>query len=133
MDVSEIETEFQDFRGKMRKDLPVDEIIKYQLEAIQRASTLSWAIYQARMEEGRKEATARYVFTEKFQLSTGGSDRKKEADARADQEVRAAELLHFAATAELKYLEERKKDYLNLHYALRAMLKDASEERKWAY
>lgn len=133
MDAIKVEQEFQEFRTKMRKDLPVDDIIKYQLEAVQKASSLTWDIYLARMEEGKKEAEARRVYTEKFQLSSGGSDRKKEADARADEEVRRAELLSFAASAELKFLEERRKDYLNLHYSLRAMLKDVSEERKWAY
>jgi hypothetical protein len=130
--IDEIRERCENLKIQIKQDLTPDEIIKMQLECIQLASSLTYPIYTSRMEEFKRGARARAAYTDKFLLSEQASDRKRDAEAKADPEVRGSEALAFKAEAERRYVEDLKQDFLQLHYSLRAMLKDATEERRWS-
>ena len=127
----ELQDQQRKLKVKIRPDLTADEATSMQLECIAFASELTWPIYQARLSEARKGATARHEYTKAFQLSNGGSDRKKDADAKANEEVRLAETVAYQAECERKLLEDMKQDFRELHHSLKAMLKDKTAERLW--
>jgi len=115
---------------KIKADLPVDEIIRMQLEVLMFASDLTWPINQARFYEAKMASDKNRAFTRAF-LTTTGSDRKRDAEAKADGDVRVAEAKAHEGEVYRKLLEDTKEDFLKIHYALRAMLKDKTEDRKW--
>ena len=115
---------------KIHPNLTVDEISRMQLETLNFASSLTWPIYKARLREFRSQADARAAYTRKFLLSLETSDRKKEADAKSNDEVREEEEIAFSAEAERKLIEDLKEDFKTLHYSLRAMLKDGGDNMR---
>lgn len=117
-------------RIKIKPDLPSDEIVRMQLETLMFASGLTQTINQARFYEAKMQSERSRAFTTAF-LTTIGSDRKRDAEAKAAGEVRVAEAKAHESEVYRKLLEDTKEDFLKLHYALRAMLKDKVEDRRW--
>lgn len=64
-----------------------------------------------------------------FMRSEGKSDRQKDADAKNDPLVRAADLTLIEATAALKLAEGRYDAAVRSHHAMKALLREAQQEK----
>jgi hypothetical protein len=129
-DVRDLQEEVKKFRVKIKPNLPLDEILRLQLEVLMFASSLTQTVNEARWYETKCSSEKSRAYTDAFLLAEG-SDRKRDAEAKRDQKVRIAEVKSAEAEVYRKLLEDTKEDYLKLHYALRAQLKDATEEKKF--
>lgn len=129
-EVVDLKSQVDKLKIQIKADLPADEIIRMQLEVLLFASSLTWPVNQARFYEAKMQSDRNRAFTTAF-LTTIGSDRKRDAEAKAAGEVRVAEAKAHEGEVYRKLLEDTKEDFLKIHYALRAMLKDRVEERKW--
>lgn len=129
-EVAGLKDEVDKLKIKIKADLPVDEIVRMQLEVLMFASSLTWPINQARFYEAKMASDKNRAFTKAFLMAVG-SDRKRDADAKADGDVRVAEAKAHEGEVYRKLLEDTKEDFLKIHYALRAMLKDKTEEKRW--
>lgn len=131
-DDPELTKKVQELKLQIKPDLPVDEIVRMQLEVLMFASNLTWTIAQARFFEAKKNAEVRSAYTESF-LKTEGSDRKRDASAKAASPVRVAESKAFEAEVTRKLLEDYKTDLVAIHYALKTMLAAKTQEVKLGY
>lgn len=131
-DLSDLQTQVADLKILIKADMPSDEIIRMQLEVLLFATNLTQTINQARFYEAKMASDRNREFTKAF-LTTIGSDRKRDAEAKANPDVRVAESKAHEAEVYRKLLEDVKQDFIAIHYALRAMLKDRTEEKKFAY
>jgi flagellar biosynthesis regulator FlaF len=129
--LGDIKEQVEKLKLQIRPDLTTDEIVRMQLEVLVFASGLTWPINQARFYEAKMARDKNRAYTSVF-LSAEGSDRRRDADAKASSEVRVAEALAHEAEVYRKLLEDLKEDMLKLHYSLRATLKDHTDERKYA-
>ena len=129
-EVAGLKDEVEQLKIKIRADLTSDEIVKMQLETLLFASSLTWPVNQARFYEAKMSSDKNRAFTKAFLMAVG-SDRKRDADAKADGDVRVAEAKAHEAEVYRKLLEDTKQDFIAIHYALRATLKDRTEDRKW--
>ena len=129
-EVAGLKDQVTELKVKIKADLPADEIMRMQLEVLLFASSLTWPINQSRFYEAKMSSDRNRAFTTAFLLATG-SDRKRDADAKADGDVRVAEAKAHEAEVYRKLLEDTKEDFLKIHYALRAMLKEKTEDRRW--
>lgn len=121
-----------DLKLRVKPDMPIDDIIVMQLELLQFSSTLTWTIADARFYEAKTVAEAKGEYTRAF-LTAEGSDRKRDAEAKANPQVRVAESKAFEAEVTRKLLEDAKADLVAIHYAVRAMLTDRTAEKKLGY
>ena len=117
---------------KVKPDMLVDDIIRMQLEVIQFASDLTWTIANARFYEAKLIGEAKGEYTRAF-LTAEGSDRKRDAEAKANSKVRIAESKAFEAEVTRKLLEDTKADLVAIHYAAKAMLTDKTAEKRLGY
>lgn len=131
-DDAEISNRVSELRLQVKSDMPVEEITRMQLEVLMLSSSLTTPIANARFYESKMNAEARSAYTQSF-LSAEGSDRKRDATAKASSAVRVAESKAFEAEVVRKLLEDYKEDLTALHYSVRSMLKDRTEERKYQY
>lgn len=115
---------------KIKADMPADEIVRMQLEVLMYASSLTWPINQARFYEAKMGSDKNRAFTKAFLMAVG-SDRKRDADAKADGDVRVAEAKAHEAEVYRRLLEDTKADFIAIHYSLRAMLKEKGDDRRW--
>lgn len=115
---------------QIKADLPATEIIRMQLEVLLFASNLTWPVNQARFYEAKMQSDRNRAFTTAF-LTTVGSDRKRDAEAKASGDVRVAEAKAHEGEVYRKLLEDTKADFIAIHYALKAMLKDKTEDKRW--
>ena len=129
-EVAGLKDEVEQLKIKIKADLPVEEIVRMQLETLLFASSLTWPVNQARFYEAKMASDKNRAFTKAFLLAVG-SDRKRDADAKADGDVRVAEAKAHEAEVYRKLIEDTKQDFIAIHYALRAMLKDRTEDRRW--
>lgn len=129
-DITNLQTQVTDLKVQVKADMPADEIIRMQLEVLLFASGLTQTINQARFYEAKMTSERNREFTRAF-LSTIGSDRKRDAEAKSNPDVRVAESKAHEAEVYRKLLEDTKQDFLLIHYSLRAMLKDKTEEKRW--
>lgn len=129
-EIAGLKDEVTKLRVQIKADLPADEIVRMQLEVLMFASGLTWPVNQARFYEAKMQSDRNRAFTRAFLVAVG-SDRKRDADAKADGDVRVAEAKAHEGEVYRKLLEDTKEDFLKIHYALRAMLKDKVEDRKW--
>lgn len=121
-----------DLKLQVKSDMPVEKIVKMQLEVLMLASSLTSTIANARFYEAKMNAEARSVYTQSF-LTAEGSDRKRDATAKATASVRVAESKAFEAEVTRKLLEDYRTDLIAIHYSIRAMLRDKTEEKKYGY
>ena len=128
----ELQQRVDQLKLEIKSDMPVEKIVKMQLEVLMLASSLTTTIANARFYEAKKNAEARSAYTQSF-LSAEGSDRKRDASAKAASEVRVAESIAFEAEVTRKLLEDYKEDLVAIHYSVRSMLRDRTEERKYQY
>ena len=129
-DLGDIKEQADKLKIKIRPDMPVDEITRMQLEVLAFATGLTWPINQSRFYEAKMSRDKNRAYTQAF-LSVEGSDRKRDAEAKMSGDVRMAEVKAHEAEVYRKLLEDMKEDFLKLHYSLRAMLKDKTEERRY--
>jgi hypothetical protein len=129
-EVAGLKDQVEQLKIKIKADLPVEEIVRMQLETLLFASSLTWPVNQARFYEAKMASDKNRAFTKAFLLAVG-SDRKRDADAKADGDVRVAEAKAHEAEVYRKLIEDTKQDFIAIHYALRAMLKDRTEDRRW--
>lgn len=129
-EIAGLKDEVTKLRIKIKADLPADEIIRMQLEVLMFASNLTWPVNQARFYEAKMQSDRNRAFTTAF-LTTTGSDRKRDAEAKSSGDVRVAEAKAHEGEVYRKLLEDTKEDFLKIHYALRAMLKDKTEDKRW--
>lgn len=127
---SDLAKTVDELKLQVKSDMPVEKIVKMQLEVLMLASSLTTTIANARFYEAKMNAEARSVYTQSF-LTAEGSDRKRDATAKATATVRVAESKAFEAEVTRKLIEDYKEDLVAIHYAVRAMLKDRTEERKF--
>ena len=90
----------------------------------------TWTVKEARLYEARCVGEKNRAYTDAF-LTAEGSDRKRDAEAKKAAKVRIAEAKSQEAEVYRKLLEDVKQDFLLIHYSLRAMLRDKTEEKKW--
>jgi hypothetical protein len=64
-----------------------------------------------------------------FMKSEGKSDRQRDADAKTDLGVRAADFKLIEATAALKLAEGRYDAAVRSHHAMKALLREAAQEK----
>lgn len=128
--VKDLEGEVKKLRAKITTNLPLDEIVRLQLEVLMFASSLTQTVNEARWYETKCASEKNRAYTDAF-LIAEGSDRKRDAEAKRNAKVRIAEAKSAEAEVYRKLLEDVKEDYLKIHYALRAQLKDATEEKKF--
>lgn len=131
-EVSGLKAQIDALKIRVKPDMPVDEIVRMQLEVLMYASSLTWPINQSRFYEAKMGSDKNRAFTKAFLMAVG-SDRKRDADAKADGDVRVAEAKAHEAEVYRKLLEDTKQDFIAIHYALRSMLKDKTEEKKFGY
>lgn len=129
-DVGSLQTQIADLKVQIKADIPLDEAIRMQLEVLLFATSLTETINHARFYEAKMSAERNREFTKAF-LSTIGSDRKRDAEAKASPDVRVAESKAYEAEVYRKLLEDIKADFLLIHYSLRAILRDKTEEKRW--
>ena len=128
--IGDLQKQVQDLKVKVKPGLPVDEIVRMQLEVLMFASGLTWTINEARFYEARCIGEMKRAYTDAF-LTADGSDRKRDAEAKKAGKVRLAEAKSQEAEVYRKLLEDVKQDFLLIHYSLRAMLRDKTEEKRW--
>ena len=128
--VADLQEEVRQLRGKIKNNLPPEEIVRLQLDVLMFASSLTQTVNEARWYETRCASEKNRAYTDAFLLAEG-SDRKRDAEAKRDQKVRIAEAKSAEAEVYRKLIEDTKEDYLKIHYALRAQLKDATEDKKY--
>jgi hypothetical protein len=131
-DLKDIQSEVAKLRVQVKSDLPVDEVIRMQLEVLMFASGLTQTVNEARWYEAKCVGESKRAYTDAFLLSEG-SDRKRDAEAKKAGPVRIAEAKSQEAEVYRKLLEDTKQDFIAIHYALRAMLRDKTEEKKYGY
>jgi len=129
-EVAGLKDEVEQLKIKIRADLTSDEIVKMQLETLLFASSLTWPVNQARFYEAKMSSDKNRAFTKAFLMAVG-SDRKRDADAKADGDVRVAEAKAHEAEVYRKLLEDVKADFIAIHYALKAMLRESTESKRW--
>src|SRR5258708_34636358 len=129
-DIGNIKSQVEDLKVKVKPNMPVDEIIRMQLELLILASSLTETISSARFYEAKSIGDKNRAYTNAFLLAEG-SDRKRDTEAKRNPEYRVAENKSQEAEVYRKLLEDTKQDFLLIHYSLRAMLKDRTEDRKW--
>ena len=128
----EISKQIESFKLDIKSDMPNERIAQMQLDVAMYAASLTDTIAQARFYEAKMSAEARRVLTQSF-LSAEGTDRKRDAAAKTNPEVRVAESKAFEAEVVRKLLEDHKEDLILIHHSLKAMLRDKTEERKFQY
>ncbi|SRR6266702_4002281 len=131
-DLEGFQGKVEELRLKVKPDLPVDEIVRMELEVLMFASSLTWPIAQARFYEAKMQGAAKNEYTRSF-LTKEGTDRRRDAEAKASSEVRVAEVKAFEAEVSRKLLEDVKNDFVAIHYALKAMLSEKTSEKKFGY
>lgn len=128
--IAGLQDQVEKLKLKIKADLPADEIVRMQLEVLLFASNLTGPVNQARFYEAKMQSDRSRAFTTAF-LTTVGSDRKRDAEAKASGDVRVAEAKAHEAEVYRKLLEDTKADFIAIHYALKAMLKDKFDDRRW--
>src|SRR5690242_3070775 len=93
---SDLAQQVDKLKLEVKSDMPVEKIVKMQLEVLMLASSLTSTIANARFYEAKMNAEARSVYTQSF-LAAEGSDRKRDATAKATSAVRVAESKAFEA------------------------------------
>lgn len=124
-----LQDEVKKLKLKISPNLPLDEVLRLQLEVLMFASSLTQTVNEARWYETRCSSETKRAYTDAFLLAEG-SDRKRDAEAKKDYKVRVAEAKSAEAEVYRKLIEDVKEDYLKIHYALRAQLKQATEDYK---
>jgi hypothetical protein len=128
--VKDLQVEVKNLRLKIHPNMPGEEIVRLQLEVLMFASSLTQTVNEARWYETRCSSEKQRAYTNAFLLAEG-SDRKRDVEAKRDATVRVAEAKSAEAEVYRKLIEDIKEDYLKIHYALRAQLKDATEDKKY--
>lgn len=128
--LGDIKGEVEKLKLQIRPDLTTDEVVRMQVEVLVFATNLTWPIAQSRFYEAKMARDKNRAYTQVF-LTAEGSDRRRDADAKASSEMRVAEAMAHEAEVYRKLLEDLKEDMLKLHYSLRATLKDQTEERRY--
>ena len=64
-----------------------------------------------------------------FMKSEGKSDRQRDADAKNDLGVRAADYIYIEATAALKLAEGRYDAAVRSHHAMKSLIREAQQEK----
>src|SRR5690348_6878631 len=103
-DVRDLQEEVKRFRVKIKPNLPLDEILRLQLEVLMFASSLTQTVNEARWYETKCASEKSRAYTDAFLLAEG-SDRKRDAEAKRDQKVRIAEVKSAEAEVYRKLLE----------------------------
>jgi hypothetical protein len=130
--VQDLKGQVEALKIKIKPELPAEEVTRMQLEVLSFASGLTWPVNESRLYETRCIGEKNRAFTNAF-LTAEGSDRKRDAEAKSDSKYRIAEVKAQEAEIYRKLLEDVKQDFIAIHYALRAMLKDKTEEKKYGY
>jgi hypothetical protein len=99
-----------------------DEAMRLQLVFQAKSERLVDAVAQALYHEEWRKFERDNAYTIAFLSSKGQSDRKKEADAKADPSVRIAETNLFRAKAYRKLLEDKLESCIRAHHALKAVV-----------
>ena len=131
-EVAGLKDEVEQLKIKIRADLTSDEIVKMQLETLLFASSLTWPVNQARFYEAKMSSDKNRAFTKAFLMAVG-SDRKRDADAKADGDVRVAEAKAHEAEVYRKLLEDVKADFIAIHYALKSVLASHVQDQRVGY
>jgi len=100
-------------------------MVAYEAQAQEWLQHVSNAVLYKETAKWKRES----AYTTAFMLSGGKSDRQKDADAKSDLMVRAAELILIEATAALKLAEGQYDAAVRSHHAMKALLKEAQQER----
>lgn len=130
--VEGLRNKWESLRLQITPDMTSDNIMKMQLEVVQFASELTWPLNQSRLYEKRSQAEGKRAYTTAYlSRPSEESDRRRDTNAKADVKVRIAEAKSDEAEVYRKLLEDFKEDAVRLHYALRAMMKDQAEERRF--
>lgn len=131
-DVGDLKSDVEKLKIRIKPDMLVEEIVRMQMEVLMFASGLTWPIAQARFYEAKMQGEKIREQTRAF-LSAEGSDRKRDAEAKAAASVRVAESKAWEAEVSRKLLEDIKEDLTMMHYALKSMLNDKTQEKKYGY
>lgn len=100
-------------------------MVAYEAQAQEWLQHVSNAVLYKETIKWKRES----AYTEAFLKSEGKSDRQKDADAKIDIKVRAADLKLIEATAALKLAEGQYDASVRSHHAMKSLLRDAAQEK----
>ena len=101
-------------------------MVAYEAQAQEWLQHVSNAVLYKETAKWKREAAYNMAFIK----SEGKSDRQKDADAKNDIMVRAADLVLIEATAALKLAEGQYDAAVRSHHCMKSLLKEAQQE-KW--
>jgi hypothetical protein len=100
-------------------------MVAYEAQAQEWLQHVSNAVLYKETAKWKRES----VYNLAFMKSEGKSDRQKDADAKSDSQVRAADFILIEATAALKLAEGQYDAAVRSHHAMKALLKEAQQEK----
>lgn len=100
-------------------------MVAYEAQAQEWLQHVSNAVLYKETAKWKREA----AYNTAFMRSEGKSDRQKDADAKVDIMVRAADLILIEATAALKLAEGQYDSAVRSHHAMKSLLREASKEQ----
>lgn len=101
-------------------------MVAYEAQAQEWLNHVSNAVLYKETAKWKRES----AFNIAFMKSEGKSDRQKDADAKQDPLVRAADMTLIEATAALKLAEGRYDAAVRSHHCMKSLLREAQQE-KW--
>lgn len=100
-------------------------MVAYEAQAQEWLNHMSNAVLFKETAKWKRDSAYNMAFIK----SEGKSDRQKDADAKNDVLVRAADLKFIEATAALKLAEGRYDSAVRSHHAMKALLREAQQEK----
>lgn len=100
-------------------------MVAYEAQAQEWIQHVSNAVLYKETAKWKRESAYNMAFIK----SEGKSDRQKDADAKNDIMVRAADLVLIEATAALKLAEGQYDAAVRSHHAMKALLREAQQEK----
>jgi len=101
-------------------------MVAYEAQAQEWLNHVSNAVLYKETAKWKRESAYNMAFLK----SEGKSDRQKDAEAKQDVLVRAADLIYIESTAALKLAEGRYDSAVRSHHAMKSLLREAQQE-KW--